>query len=55
MKAAVSILGRIFHALQQLAAKRAITARLNEIYGREEEDSSLDPTLAALQRRTVKR
>jgi hypothetical protein len=55
MKAPVSILDRIFRGIQQLAAGWVITARLNKIYGREEEDSSLDPALAALQRRTLER
>lgn len=32
-----------------------ITAQLNEIYGPGGEDSSLDPVLAELQRRTLKR
>jgi hypothetical protein len=32
-----------------------VTAALNEIYGPEGEDSSLDPVLAELQRRTLKR
>ena len=34
---------------------QVVTARLNEIYGPEGEDSSLDPVLAELQRRTLKR
>ena len=32
-----------------------VTAALNEIYGPEGEDSSLDPVLAELQQRTLKR
>jgi hypothetical protein len=34
---------------------QVVTARLNEIYGPKGEDSSLDPVLAELQRRTLKR
>ena len=33
----------------------AVTSRLNEIYGSEADDSSLDPALAAIQRRTLKK
>jgi metal-responsive CopG/Arc/MetJ family transcriptional regulator len=34
---------------------QVVTARLNEIYGPERENSSLDPILAELQQRTLKR
>jgi hypothetical protein len=34
---------------------QVVTARLNEIYGPEGENSSLDPILAELQQRTLKR
>jgi hypothetical protein len=34
---------------------QVVTARLNEIYGSKGEDSSLDPVLAKLQQRTLKR
>ena len=45
-------------ALDALVDKHSddvVTARLNEIYSREKEDSSLDPALASLQQRTLKR
>ena len=45
-------------ALDALVEKHndeVVTSRLNEIYRPEREDSSLDPTLAALQQRTLKR
>jgi hypothetical protein len=34
---------------------QVVTARLNEIYGPKGEDSSLDPVLAKLQQRTLKK
>ena len=42
-------------ALMDKHNDEAVTSRLNEIYGPEGEDSSLDPALAALQQRTLKR
>jgi metal-responsive CopG/Arc/MetJ family transcriptional regulator len=45
-------------ALDALVEKhndQVVTARLNEVYGPEGEDSSLDPVLAELQQRTLKR
>jgi len=45
-------------ALDALVGKhndQIVTSRLNEIYGPGGEDSSVDPTLAALQERTLKR
>ena len=34
---------------------QVVTARLNEIYGPKGEESSLDPVLAKLQQRTLRR
>jgi metal-responsive CopG/Arc/MetJ family transcriptional regulator len=42
-------------ALVEKHNEEVITSRLNEIYGPEGEDSSLDPALASLQERTLKR
>jgi len=42
-------------ALVEKHNDQVITSRLNEIYGSEGEDSSLDPAVAALQERTLKR
>jgi metal-responsive CopG/Arc/MetJ family transcriptional regulator len=42
-------------ALVEKHSDEVITSRLNDIYGSEGEDSSLDPALAALQERTLKR
>jgi hypothetical protein len=55
MRTIVSILSRIFLAAEQLAMQREITARLDEIYGPGGQDSSLDPVMAELQRRALKR
>ena len=46
---------KALNAMVEKHNDQVITARLNEIYGPEEEDSSLDPVLAELQRRTLKR
>jgi len=46
---------KALNAMVEKNNDQVITARLNEIYGPEEEDSSLDPVLAELQRRTLKR
>jgi hypothetical protein len=42
-------------ALVEEHNEEVITSRLNDIYGPEGEDSSLDPALASLQKRTLKR
>jgi hypothetical protein len=45
-------------ALDALVEKHnddVVTSRLNEIYGADGEDSSLDPVLAELQKRTLKK
>ena len=42
-------------ALLEKHNDQVVTARLNEVYGPEGEDSSLDPVLAELQQRTLKR
>jgi hypothetical protein len=42
-------------ALVEKHSDEVITSRLNDIYGSEGEDSPLDPALAALQERTLKR
>jgi antitoxin MazE6 len=42
-------------ALMEKHNDQVVTSRLNEIYGAEGEDSSLDPALATLQEHTLKR
>jgi hypothetical protein len=42
-------------AMVEKHGDQVVTARLNEVYGPDGEESSLDPVLAEIQQRTLKR